>query len=73
MSRRKVDSLLVEGGAQLLRHCLETGLWDEARVETAPVCLGQGVTAPSMQGWPVERVEWKADPGRYVTYYKPGL
>lgn len=73
LSRRKVDSLLVEGGAQLLRHCLETGLWDEARVETAPVCLGQGVTAPSMQGWPVERVEWKADPGRYVTYYKTGL
>ena len=73
LSRRKVDSLLVEGGAQLLRHCLETGLWDEARVETAPVCLGQGVTAPSMQGRPVERVEWKADPGRYVTYYKPGL
>lgn len=71
LSHRKVDSLLVEGGAQLLRHCLESGLWDEARVETAPCCLGKGVVAPSMQGFPVDRVEWKSDPGRYVTFYKP--
>lgn len=47
---RKIDSLLVEGGARLLGSFLEAGLWDEARVETAPICLGTGVKAPAMNG-----------------------
>lgn len=43
---RKLDSLLVEGGACLLKQFLDEGLWDEARVETAPIRLGKGVKAP---------------------------
>lgn len=50
LAGRKIDSLLVEGGAQLLTSFLEAGLWDEARVETAPVCLGSGIEAPVMDG-----------------------
>lgn len=71
LARRKVDSLMVEGGAMLLRHCIETGLWDEARVETAPVCLGEGVPAPVMQGFPVSQVEWRDGKSRFITHYKP--
>lgn len=52
LARRNIDSLLVEGGAQLLTSCLEAGLWDEARVETAPVCLEGGVKAPVIAGRP---------------------
>lgn len=43
---RSISSLLVEGGAQLLSSFLESGLWDEILVETAPVCLEDGVAAP---------------------------
>lgn len=45
---RKLNSLMVEGGATLLRHFLQEGLWDEAWVETAPVNLCTGVKAPDL-------------------------
>lgn len=43
---RGIQSLLVEGGAKLLQSFIDKGLWDEARIETAPFCLGEGVQAP---------------------------
>ena len=45
---RKLDSLMVEGGATLLGHFLEDGLWDQMLVETAPVNLESGVKAPDL-------------------------
>ena len=45
---RGIQSLLVEGGAKLLQSFIDEGLWDEARIETAPVRLGQGVAAPHL-------------------------
>ncbi|MBO7136985.1 MAG: bifunctional diaminohydroxyphosphoribosylaminopyrimidine deaminase/5-amino-6-(5-phosphoribosylamino)uracil reductase RibD [Bacteroidaceae bacterium] len=45
---RGIQSLLVEGGAQLLQSFIDEGLWDEARIETAPLRLGQGVAAPHL-------------------------
>jgi diaminohydroxyphosphoribosylaminopyrimidine deaminase/5-amino-6-(5-phosphoribosylamino)uracil reductase len=53
LARRKVQSLMVEGGAQLLQSFIDAGLWDEAFVEVAPVCLGEGVAAPV---WPSDVV-----------------
>ncbi len=44
--RRGIDSLIVEGGQKLLQSFINEGLWDEARIETAPFCLGEGVGAP---------------------------
>ena len=43
---RGIQTLLVEGGAKLLQSFIEAGLWDEARIETAPFCLGDGIKAP---------------------------
>lgn len=43
-----VTSLLVEGGAELISSFLREGVWDAARVETAPITLGSGVAAPSL-------------------------
>lgn len=43
---RKLNSLMVEGGANLLEQFIREGLWDCMQVETAPVCLGSGVKAP---------------------------
>lgn len=42
------QSLLVEGGAATLRSFIEADLWDEIRVETAPFCVGEGVSAPQL-------------------------
>ena len=48
--RRGVTSVMVEGGAQVLNHLIEVGLWDEARIETSPRKVGQGVAAPAIDG-----------------------
>ncbi len=45
---RGLQTLLVEGGARTLQSFIDDGLWDEARVEEAPVELGQGVAAPTI-------------------------
>ena len=45
---RKLTSLLVEGGAHLLNRFLAEGLYDEIRVETSPLILGEGVKAPPL-------------------------
>ncbi|MBO7470317.1 MAG: bifunctional diaminohydroxyphosphoribosylaminopyrimidine deaminase/5-amino-6-(5-phosphoribosylamino)uracil reductase RibD [Bacteroidaceae bacterium] len=46
---RGIQSLLVEGGAKLLQSFIDKGLWDEARIETAPFCLDEGVAAPILK------------------------
>ncbi|MBO9151181.1 bifunctional diaminohydroxyphosphoribosylaminopyrimidine deaminase/5-amino-6-(5-phosphoribosylamino)uracil reductase RibD [Chitinophaga sp. GCM10012297] len=41
-----VQSILVEGGANLLQQFIHSGLWDEMRVITGQQPLGQGLRAP---------------------------
>ena len=48
--RRKVTSVMVEGGAQVLQYLIDAGMWDEARIETSPRKVGQGVQAPIIDG-----------------------
>lgn len=43
-----ISSLMVEGGAALLTSFIRAGLYDEIRVETAPVSIRQGVEAPAV-------------------------
>lgn len=50
-----ITSLMVEGGAATLQSFLETGLYDEIRVETAPRNAGGGIPAPEIPaGIPLE-------------------
>lgn len=42
-----ITSLLVEGGPSLLQQFIDSGLWDEAYVETAPCSLGNNGSAPA--------------------------
>ena len=45
----KKNNLLVEGGATLLQSFIDSGLWDDARVEVNPSLeLGCGVVAPTL-------------------------
>ena len=46
--RRKIISLFIEGGAQLLQTFIDAGLWDEARISTGTVTFGDGIKAPVM-------------------------
>lgn len=45
---RDVRSVMVEGGARVMESFIEAGLWDEARVFTAPVSFGEGIRAPQL-------------------------
>lgn len=45
-----ISSLIVEGGAQTLRGFISAGLWDEARVLTGSVSIGEGLPAPTLTG-----------------------
>jgi diaminohydroxyphosphoribosylaminopyrimidine deaminase/5-amino-6-(5-phosphoribosylamino)uracil reductase len=60
---RGIQSLLVEGGARLLQSFIDKGLWDEARLETAPFCLGEGVSAPILKD---EQLESKQNYGGQI-------
>ncbi|MHA7130475.1 bifunctional diaminohydroxyphosphoribosylaminopyrimidine deaminase/5-amino-6-(5-phosphoribosylamino)uracil reductase RibD [Algoriphagus namhaensis] len=46
---RKVQSVLVEGGAFVLNKFLEAELWDEARVFTSQNTFGAGIFAPVLK------------------------
>jgi diaminohydroxyphosphoribosylaminopyrimidine deaminase / 5-amino-6-(5-phosphoribosylamino)uracil reductase len=46
----QIQSLFVEGGAEILNHFIENGSWDEARVFTGMVNFNTGVKAPSISG-----------------------
>ena len=47
--QKKIQSLLVEGGSILLQSFIDSSLWDEAFIEKVPLCLKNGIEAPSIQ------------------------
>ncbi|MEN9918785.1 MAG: bifunctional diaminohydroxyphosphoribosylaminopyrimidine [Bacteroidota bacterium] len=49
LNSRRINSLLVEGGASLLQSFIDIGAWDEAYIETANICFADGVKAPNIQ------------------------
>jgi diaminohydroxyphosphoribosylaminopyrimidine deaminase/5-amino-6-(5-phosphoribosylamino)uracil reductase len=44
--KRKIQSLVIEGGAETLERFISAGLWDEARVFVAETRFGVGLKAP---------------------------
>ncbi|WP_295117985.1 bifunctional diaminohydroxyphosphoribosylaminopyrimidine deaminase/5-amino-6-(5-phosphoribosylamino)uracil reductase RibD [uncultured Chitinophaga sp.] len=46
---RQVQSVLVEGGANLLQQFIDGGYWDEARIITGQAVLGEGLQAPQLK------------------------
>ena len=45
---QKVQSLIVEGGAKTLQSFIDARLWDELRIETAPIAVEKGTPAPAV-------------------------
>lgn len=61
LARQKIQSVIVEGGAQTLQGFLDTGFWDEARIVTSPRTFGTGIAAPSIRGRVVEELKIEND------------
>jgi len=47
--KQKIQSVIIEGGAQTLRMFIESNLWDEARVFESPRLFGSGIKAPEVK------------------------
>lgn len=47
---RKIQSVIIEGGATTLQQFINAGLWDEARVFTSDQEFGSGISAPQFHG-----------------------
>ncbi|MBC7920661.1 MAG: bifunctional diaminohydroxyphosphoribosylaminopyrimidine deaminase/5-amino-6-(5-phosphoribosylamino)uracil reductase RibD [Ferruginibacter sp.] len=65
---RKIQSLLVEGGTQLLRSFLEGRHWDEIRVFKSQKRFGEGIPAPAFTGIETARTTFYDD---VLTCYQP--
>jgi diaminohydroxyphosphoribosylaminopyrimidine deaminase/5-amino-6-(5-phosphoribosylamino)uracil reductase len=50
MYERKIQSVIVEGGAILLNSFIKQGLWDEARIFRSKQEFGSGIEAPYVRG-----------------------
>lgn len=62
-----LQSVIVEGGAQLLKSFIQQGLWDEARILNSPKKIMKGVKAPSIMGIVKSKIKIGADT---LTQYK---
>jgi diaminohydroxyphosphoribosylaminopyrimidine deaminase/5-amino-6-(5-phosphoribosylamino)uracil reductase len=47
--QRKIHSIIVEGGANLLQYFLNSEIWDEARVFISPTTFFNGIEAPKIK------------------------
>ncbi len=48
---KNIQSLLVEGGRQLLQSFIDMHLWDEARIFTGTQFFGSGINAPKIKSY----------------------
>lgn len=55
LHQQRIQSVLVEGGAQTLTSFLEADLWDEIRLFRSPASLVTGVRAPPVRGQLVDQ------------------
>lgn len=50
LHKRKIQSLIIEGGLFTLQQFIDQGLWDEARIFSSPKVFGSGIHAPAFRG-----------------------
>ncbi|MDP1744347.1 MAG: bifunctional diaminohydroxyphosphoribosylaminopyrimidine deaminase/5-amino-6-(5-phosphoribosylamino)uracil reductase RibD [Bacteroidota bacterium] len=59
--KRSIQSLLIEGGEQLLNSCIEIDAWDEARVFISDKKIEKGVKAPVLKKDPIHKENINGD------------
>ena len=62
---RKIQSVIVEGGSQLLNGFINTTLWDEARIFTSKNTFEEGIAAPSINTQAVFEEDIEGDKVHY--------
>ncbi len=58
LKKRKINSVLVEGGRKLLQSLIDKRLWDEAYIEISSASFGDGVKAPIITGRTIKECRW---------------
>jgi diaminohydroxyphosphoribosylaminopyrimidine deaminase/5-amino-6-(5-phosphoribosylamino)uracil reductase len=66
---RSIQSIIIEGGEQLLNSFINEGLWDEARVFVAEKIIRKGVKAPMLKAIP--KTEENINGDKLLTYKGP--
>ncbi len=59
--KNDLQSLIIEGGSNILQQFIDSGLWDEARIFTGSSEFQKGVKAPTIKGKLVSETEIKGD------------
>lgn len=54
---KEVQSIIIEGGAHVLKAFIHANLWDEARVFTADMQFGKGTAAPTIDVTSVSKMQ----------------
>lgn len=72
LHQRKIKSLIVEGGAELLSSFIQKDLWDEARIFTASKRIGNGIPVPNLSFNPYSTIEKIGKDTLEVIYFQRG-
>ena len=56
-----IGTLMIEGGAETLKHFINLGLWDEARILTGSTTLPSGIPSPRISFFPTIETEIHKD------------
>lgn len=68
LHKRKIQSIIVEGGSNTIQSFIDAGLWDEARVFQSNTCFGNGIQSPQLKS---AEFDGKEDiMGDTLTYFK---
>ena len=67
--QHKIQSVIIEGGANTLSQFIETGKWDEARVFESTSTFGSGISAPNLEEELVDEKDLLGD--RLLIYRAP--
>lgn len=71
--KEQKQSLIVEGGAKTLSSFIANNLWDELRMETSPLVVGEGTPAPQLPATAQLGESRMYAENRYCIYYNPLL
>jgi diaminohydroxyphosphoribosylaminopyrimidine deaminase/5-amino-6-(5-phosphoribosylamino)uracil reductase len=67
--KRRIQSLMIEGGTKLIESFISKGFWDEARVFKSRILLTAGVKAPQVEG--LRKSEENIGDNKLIIYKNP--
>ncbi len=68
LHQRKIQSVMIEGGAQTIHAFIASNLWDEAQIFRSPETFGKGIAAPKLQESPVREESVGSD--SLITFFR---